>query len=94
MFYKISSYFCDYNFCHLSFLHFTQGLFTVSQPVSPSGLQAFVLTVPSALIAFPASALLLSYHSHLSLENELFNLKAKHHLQFFFFVIASCAFIS
>lgn len=76
--------FCEYSFCHLPFLHFSQGLFSISQPVSSSGLQAFVLTVPSALIVFPALALLPSYHSHPSLENELFNLKAKHHLHFFF----------
>lgn len=85
--------FCEYSFCHLPFLHFSQGLFSISQPVSSSGLQAFVLTVPSALIVFPALALLPSYHSHPSLENELFNLKAKHHLHFFFF-IAPCAFFS
>lgn len=65
------------------FLHFSQGLFSISQPIISSGLQAFVLTVPSALIAFPALALLLSYHSHPPLENEIFNLKAKHHLYFF-----------
>lgn len=59
IFCKSSSFlaFCDYSLLSPSFLHFSQGLFSLSQPIISSGLQAFVLTVPSALIVFPALAL-------------------------------------